>query len=343
MRASHFNCNHPPPRSVDRSHLVGCDSLRASGHSLEKHVLNHFGNNLTAAVRRCGNPVVVGLDPRWEQLPTSFREKRGGNAVDHAQAYELFCFQVIDVVASLVPAVKPQSAFFEECGPAGMVALANVMNYARQKGLLVILDGKRNDIGSTAVAYARGYLGRGASAWHTDALTINPYLGDDSLAPFVEVATERGAGVYVLVKTSNPGSGMLQDLVADGKKIYRRVAQHVERLATETVGECGYGSVGAVVGATYPDELAELRAAMPHTWFLVPGYGSQGGTAADVAAAFDDHGRGAIINNSRGIIFAHSRREYADRFGASHWQEAIDAATREMIEQLRGSVAGLVR
>ena len=145
----------------------------------------------------------------------------------------------------------------------------------------------------------------------------------------------------MLVKTSNPGSGMLQDLEADGKKIYRRVAQHVELLATETEGDCGYGSVGAVVGATYPEQLAELRAAMPHTWFLVPGFGSQGGTAADVATAFDDRGRGAIVNNSRGIIFAHSRREYADRFGARRWQEAVEAATREMIEQLRVAVPAL--
>ena len=155
------------------------------------------------------------------------------------------------------------------------------------------------------------------------------------------MAAERGAGLFVLVKTSNPGSGMLQDLVADGKKLYRRVAKHVELLATETAGECGYGSVGAVVGATYPEQLAELRAAMPHTWFLVPGFGSQGGTAADVAAAFDDHGRGAIINNSRGILFAHSRREYAERFGAARWQEAVEAATREMIDQLRTVVKGL--
>jgi orotidine-5'-phosphate decarboxylase len=221
--------------------------------------------------------------------------------------------------------------------------MASVVDHAHERGLLVILDGKRNDIGSTAVAYARGYLGRTQSAWHADALTISPYLGDDSLTPFVEVATERGAGLYVLVKTSNPGSGMLQDLVADGKKLYRRVGQHVELLATETAGDCGYGSVGAVVGATYPEQLAELRAAMPHTWFLVPGFGSQGGTAADVAAAFDDHGRGAIVNNSRGIIFAHSRREYADRFGDAKWQEAVDAATREMNDQLRGAIAGLRR
>mgnify|MGYP001442402731 CR=1 FL=1 len=337
MRASHFNCNHPPPRSVDRSHLVGCDSLRASGHSLEKHVLNHFGNNLTAAVRRCGNPVVVGLDPRWEQLPTSFREKRGGNAVDHAQAYELFCFQVIDVVASLVPAVKPQSAFFEECGPAGMVALANVMNYARQKGLLVILDGKRNDIGSTAEAYARGYLGRqGQSAWQADALTISPYLGADSLQPFIDVALERGAGLFVLVKTSNPGSSMLQDQIANGEPLYRIVAKYVEQVSVDQVGQgSSYGSVGAVVGATYPEQLAELRELMPHSWFLVPGYGSQGGTSRDVASAFDSEGLGAVINNSRNIIFAHQRPEYHSRFGDTYWQDAVAAATQDMIAELR--------
>ncbi len=301
----------------------------------------HFTDSLAATVRRLASPVVVGLDPRWELLPDGLRT--GGDALyeARARAYVTFCSGVIDVVASLVPAVKIQAAFFEELGPAGMSAMATVIEYAQRRGLLVIVDGKRNDIGSTAVAYASGYLGRAKGAWHADALTINPYLGDDSLAPFVEVAAERGAGLFVLVKTSNPGSRMLQDLIADGAKLYRRVGKHVERLATETIGDCEYGSVGAVVGATFPEQLAELRAAMPHTWFLVPGFGSQGGTAADVAAAFDGQGRGAIINNSRGILFAYSRREYADRFGPAKWQEAVDAATREMIDQLRAAVRGL--
>lgn len=257
-----------------------------------------------------------------------------------ARSFATFCNGVVDVVAPLVPAVKIQAAFFEELGPAGMSAMADVISHAQQRGLLVILDGKRNDIGSTAVAYARGYLGRIESAWHVDALTVNPYLGDDSLTPFVDVALERGCGLYVLVKTSNPGGGMLQDLVANGKKIYRRVGKHVDRLAVETIGDCGYGSVGAVVGATFPEQLAELRAAMPSTWFLVPGFGSQGGTAADVAPAFDERGRGAIVNNSRGIIFAHCRGEYA-RFGATRWQEAVEAATHAMIDQLRTVVKGL--
>jgi orotidine-5'-phosphate decarboxylase len=300
----------------------------------------HFTDQLAVAVRRLESPVVVGLDPRWEQLPDAFRAGGDASWAAQARAYAAFSNGVVDVVAPLVPAVKIQAAFFEELGPAGMVAMGEVIEHAHARGLLVILDGKRNDIGSTAVAYARGYLGS-TSAWGADALTISPYLGDDSLQPFVDVAEERGGGLFVLVKTSNPGSGLLQDLVADGTKLYRRVGAHVEELATKTAGNCGYGSVGAVVGATYPEQLNELRAAMPHTWFLVPGFGSQGGTAADVAAAFDDIGSGAIVNNSRGILFAHARREYAERFGAARWQEAVDAATREMIDQLRAAVKGL--
>jgi len=294
-----------------------------------------FADRLAQAVRRLRSPVVVGLDPRWEELPDSLRADHGNDYAAMAAAYASFCKQVIDVVAPLVPAVKPQAAFFEELGPAGMSALSDVITYARSQDLLVIVDGKRNDIGSTAAAYARGYLGRGQSAWNADALTVSPYLGGDSLAPFVEVARERSAGLFVLVKTSNPGGGMLQDVVADGRPLYRRVAELVEQLASDAAGDCGYGSIGAVVGATYPEQLAELRSAMPHTWFLVPGYGSQGGTAADVAGGFDEGGLGAIVNNSRGILFAYRRPEYAERFGAARWQEATEAATHDMIAQLR--------
>jgi orotidine-5'-phosphate decarboxylase len=251
-----------------------------------------------------------------------------------AGAFVRFCNGVCDVVAPLVPIVKVQAAFFEELGPYGMKSMGLVIDHAQSLGLLVIVDAKRNDIGSTAEAYARGYLGREQSAWHADALTVSPYLGDDSLSPFVEVAQDRGAGIFVLVKTSNPGGGLLQDRTADGHTIYRHVAALVERLAGESVGKCGYGAVGAVVGATYPEQLVELRAAMPRTWFLVPGYGSQGGTAADVAAAFDSRGLGAIVNNSRGIIFAYERPEFAHlRIG--EWQSAVETATREMIEALQ--------
>jgi orotidine-5'-phosphate decarboxylase len=296
--------------------------------------VSHFADRLLAAVGRVGNPVLVGLDPRAESLPSGLISGAGLAAT--AQGYVAFCRGVIDVVAPLVAAVKPQAAFFEQLGPAGCVALGEVMKYAVTKGLLVILDGKRNDIGSTAQGYAEAYLGPGeASPWGADALTVSPYLGDDSLTPFVDVAQARGAGIFVLVKTSNPGGKRFQDIVADGRPVYRHVAEYVESLATQTVGTHGYGSVGAVVGATYPEQLAELRRAMPHTWFLIPGFGVQGGTARDCAAAFDEHGLGAIVNNSRGIIFAHARKEFGARFGPGRWQEAIEAATREMIDQLR--------
>ena len=294
-----------------------------------------FPDQLDEAVRRCQNPVLVGLDPRADMLPEGLRP--GGSdprPEDVAAAYQRFCRDVIDVVAPLVGIVKPQAAFFEQLGPSGMAALADTIRYAQQKGLLVLLDGKRNDIGSTATAYAQGFLGR-KSPWGADALTVSPYLGGDSIQPFVDVAVRQNAGIFVLVKTSNPGGKMLQDLVADGRAVYRHVAQFVEGLAASTVGRCGYGAVGAVAGATYPAQISELRAEMPHTWFLVPGFGSQGGTAADVAAAFDEQGRGAIINNSRGIIFAHSLRPYSERFGAARWQEAVEAATRDMIAQLQ--------
>lgn len=298
--------------------------------------MDSFIDRLDAAVRRLKNPVLVGLDPRIESLPPQFLPAvEANNPAQQAQAYKHFCKGVLDVVAPLVPAVKPQAAFFEQLGPSGMQALADTIAYAREKGLLVILDGKRNDIGSTATAYAQGYLGVGTqSPWGADALTVSPYLGEDSLQPFIDVARERAAGIFVLVKTSNPGGGMIQDLVADGRPIFSHVAEYVERMARQTKGQCGYGIVGAVVGATYPRQLSELRTAMPHTWFLVPGYGAQGGSAADAAGAFDAQGGGAIINNSRGIIFAHAIKPYSERFGPSRWQEAVEAATRDMIANL---------
>jgi orotidine-5'-phosphate decarboxylase len=294
----------------------------------------HFGDRLTAAVRAKRCPVLVGLDPRAESLPSGLLAANDFESL--ASAFASFCRGVIDVVSPLVPAVKPQAAFFEQLGPAGMRALKEVIDYSNARGLIVILDGKRNDIGSTAEGYAQAYLGVGnSSAWGCDALTVSPYLGDDSLTPFVEVAAAKGAGLYVLVKTSNPGGKRFQDIIADGKPLYRHVGDYVESLASQSIGSCGYGLVGAVVGATYPQQLAELRAAMPHTLFLIPGFGAQGGTAQDCAAAFDSSGHGAVINNSRGIIFAHLRKEYKQRFGASEWQQAVEAATLDMIAQLR--------
>lgn len=293
----------------------------------------HYTDRLAEAVRCRRSPLVVGIDPRFDQLPTVLRT--GESLAEQAEAYRAFSVGVIEAVADVVPAVKPQSAFFEALGPAGVSALVDVIASAHQHGLLVVLDAKRGDIGSTAEAYAQGMLGA-QSPWGGDALTVNPYLGDDSLDPFVSTARERGAGLYVLVKTSNPGGKQWQDQAIAGQPLYRRVGAYVEGLAQQTAGDCGYGSVGAVVGATYPEQLAELRSAMPHTWFLVPGFGAQGGGGQDVAPAFDSQGLGAIVNSSRGVIFAHNLTQYA-RFGQDRWQDAVRQAASDATDILRSA------
>lgn len=294
-----------------------------------------FSDRLAARVRETGSAVCVGLDPRLSQLPLPIRPSIGADHQQQANAFEKFCTEIIDVVAPLVPVVKPQAAFFEQLGPHGMMALYNVVQYASQKGLMVILDGKRNDIGSTAEAYAEAYLGVGnRSAWGSDALTVSPYLGEDSLQPFIRNCDSQAAGIFVLVKTSNPGGGWLQDRKADETLIYQHVADLVQQENSARLGENGFGPVGAVVGATYPQQLEELRERMSTAWILIPGFGAQGGAAEDVRAGFTETGLGAVVNSSRHIIFAHDRSEYKQSFGEKHWQRAVEAATIEMNQQL---------
>ncbi|GAB5516319.1 orotidine-5'-phosphate decarboxylase [Rhodopirellula baltica] len=299
-----------------------------------------FATQLNAAILRTGSVTCVGLDPRLEQLPRPLRDSVSEKRKDSvAAAYTQFCCEIIDAVAGLVPCVKPQAAFFEQLGPAGMISLGEVISHANQAGLIVITDGKRNDIGSTATAYADAYLGSAEpdrSPWGSDALTVSPYLGRDSLEPFVEVCDRRAAGIFVLVKTSNPGGGYLQDLSVDGKTIYQSVAELVTELNKSRLDADGYGPVGAVVGATYPEQLVELRKAMPHSILLVPGFGAQGGSADDVRAAMDANGAGAVVNSSRHIIFAHKREEFSVAADESNWQDAVRAATIQMNEQLKG-------
>lgn len=297
--------------------------------------LEPWSDRLSHAVLDKRSPVCVGLDPRRDQLPEALQPASEAPA-DVADAFARFSCAVIDAVADQVAVVKPQVAFFEQLGPAGMAALGRTIAHAVSRGLLVIADAKRNDIGSTAEAYAAAFLGRGErSAWGSDALTVSPYLGDDSLQPFVDRCRDTASGLFVLVKTSNPGSGFMQDLTIDGCSIAARVAAWVESQSAAACGQHGFGPIGAVVGATYPDELSMMRRAMPRAWLLVPGYGAQGGTARDVAAAFDARGLGAIVNNSRGIIFAHrvaAYRHHAD------WQTAVAAATRDMTQALQAEL-----
>lgn len=310
----------------------------------DSHAMTYIAR-LHANIRRTGTPALVGLDPRWDSLPTALREKAldtAGNSFEaHALAFEEFSRRIIDVVAPLVPAVKPQAAFFEACGPAGVAALQRVCRYARDAGLIVIMDAKRGDIGSTAEAYAAAHLAGAdadAAPFPADALTVNPYLGADTLEPFINRSREVDAGIYVLVRTSNPGSSSFQDRTQDGAKVFEVVADLLQ--AINATGELtdGYGPVGAVVGATYPEELKELRDRMPSTPLLIPGYGSQGGTAKDVAAAFDTNGLGGLVNSSRGIIFAYAKGPLAEQFGESKWEQAVEAATLAMIADLKTAI-----
>jgi orotidine-5'-phosphate decarboxylase len=299
----------------------------------------HFADRLAAAVRAKGNALCVGLDPRWESLPLALRQRRGEPSLASvAAAYEEFCSRVLDIVVPLAPVVKPQSAFFEACGPDGMAVLQRILRKARNLGLMTILDGKRNDIASTATAYADAAFGgtrlsgRTFPVWEADALTINPYLGRDAVEPFLESARRVGAGLFVLVRTSNPGAGQFQDLIVSSgatppRPLYQYVGEAVAGWARENVGVCGLSDVGAVVGATYPAELAMLRKLLPEVIFLVPGFGAQGGKADDVAPAFRPDGLGAIVNSSRGIIFPFKPEE-------PRWEKRIEEATHAAIAAL---------
>lgn len=269
-----------------------------------------FADRLAEAVRAKG-PLCVGLDPRWESLPKAIRDRHSQlpPLQRAARAVTDFCSSVLHLVTPYCGVVKPQAAFFELFGSAGMEGLGTVSALARDMGYITVLDAKRGDIASTATAYADAAfegatIDRVASrVWDADALTINPYLGRDAVEPFLSAAKKAERGTFVLVRTSNPGAGLFQNLVCDGKPLYRHVADEVVKWNASTIGTCGLGDVGAVVGATHPRELIELRAAMPDVWLLVPGYGAQGGTAADVKAAYRADGLGAIVNSSRGVTF----------------------------------------
>lgn len=280
------------------------------------------------------NPTVAGLDPKLDYIPGFIKEEafsRFGQTLEGA-ADALLAFNkgLIDALCDIVPAVKPQAAYYEMYGWPGVRALSQTIEYARGKGLYVITDGKRNDIGSTMQAYSAGHLGRVTVGENTfspfggDALTVNGYLGSDGIRPLLADCLAYDKGIFVLVKTSNPSSGELQDRLMDGITVYETMGRMCEEWGRELPGACGYSGVGAVVGATWPAQLEELREKLPHTFFLVPGYGAQGGGAADVAHAFDASGLGAIVNSSRGIMCAWQKTGAAEKdFAAAARREAL--------------------
>jgi orotidine-5'-phosphate decarboxylase len=283
----------------------------------------HFADRLKEAVEAKDSRLVVGIDPDIDLLPP---EVEGRTAVERLGE---FGRRIVENVADIAAAVKFQSAFYERLGPPGIETLASHLEAARGLELITILDAKRNDIGNTARAYAAAYLGPDA-AMPFDALTVSPYLGVDTLEPFAEAAAENGRGIFVLVKTSNPGAADFQDVEsADGGPLYLHVAEAVAGLGKPDTGKCGYSSVGAVCGATYPELLKELREAMPEQIFLVPGVGAQGGRASDLAPAFDDEGFGALVVAARSVIYAYRDRggDYADAA-----REAAAAIRKEINE-----------
>lgn len=300
---------------------------------------------LVEDIRKKQNPTVAGLDPKLDYIPDYIKDiafERYGRTLDGA-AEALFQFNkgLIDSLCDIVPAVKPQAAYYEMYGWQGVRTLERTIAYAKEKGMFVITDGKRNDIGATMQAYAAAHLGvtdvagESVAAFGADALTVNGYLGTDGIKPLLEICKADDKGIFVLVKTSNPSSGELQDrILDDGKTVYRTMGNMCEQWGSIDVGESGYSCVGAVVGATYSAQLGELRGALPHTFFLVPGYGAQGGGAADVAPAFDKMGRGAIINSSRGIMCAWKKEGCAP-------EEYADAARREAI-RMRNEIMGFI-
>lgn len=306
-------------------------------------------DRLITKIAQTQNPTVAGLDPKLAYIPSYIKEEcfaKYGKTLEGAAAALLeFNKGLIDALCDIVPAVKPQAAYYEMYGWQGVKALHDTIAYAQEKGMFVITDGKRNDIGATMEAYATAHLGEvevegeSFAPFGADALTVNGYLGTDGIKPLLKVCNEKDAGIFVLVKTSNPSSGELQDReLADSDTIYRAMGKMCESWGEELPGKYGYSGVGAVVGATYPAQLEELRAAMPHTFFLVPGYGAQGGAADDVAPAFDKRGLGAIVNSSRGIMCAWQKEGCDEHeYAAAARREAI-----RMRDAIREAIVGRV-
>lgn len=299
-------------------------------------------SKLIEKIQKTKAPICVGLDPMLSYIPEHVTKKAyeqyGETLEGAAEAIWQFNKAIVDATADLIPSVKPQIAMYEQFGIEGLKAYDKTVKYCQQKGLVVIGDVKRGDIGSTSTAYATGHIGKVqvgntvCSGFDTEYITVNPYLGTDGVKPFVDVCNEYDRGIFVLVKTSNPSSGEFQDRLIDGRPLYELVAGKVVEWGEASM-DGAYSNVGAVVGATYPEMSRVLRKLMPKTYFLVPGYGAQGGTAEDLKYCFNEDGLGAVVNSSRGIIAAYKKEPYA-KFGAEHFAEASRQAVIDMIADI---------
>lgn len=299
-------------------------------------------NKLISNIQKTNAPIVVGLDPMLNYVPEHIQKKSfaeyGETLEGAADAIWQFNKEIVDATYDLIPAVKPQIAMYEQFGVEGLKAFQKTVDYCHEKGLVVIGDVKRGDIGSTSAAYAVGHLGKVqvgntiCQVFNEDFATVNPYLGTDGIKPFVDICKEEKKGLFILVKTSNPSSGEFQDRIIDGRPLYEWVGEKVAEWGTDHMGD-SYSYIGAVVGATYPEMGKVLRKVMPKSYILVPGYGAQGGKGADLVHFFNEDGLGAIVNSSRGIIAAYKQEKYA-KFGAEHFAEASRAAVIDMVEDI---------
>lgn len=303
-------------------------------------------NQLVANIKKTGAPIVVGLDPMLNYIPEQVQKKAfaeyGETLEGAAEAIWQFNKEIVDKTYDLIPAVKPQIAMYEQFGLPGLAAFKKTVDYCKEKGMVVIGDIKRGDIGSTSAAYAVGHIGKvkvGSKTYapfDEDFVTVNPYLGSDGVNPFLDVCKEEKKGIFVLVKTSNPSSGEFQDQKIDGRPLYELVGEKVAAWGSEVMGD-EYSYVGAVVGATYPEMGKVLRKVMPKAYILVPGYGAQGGKGKDLVHFFNEDGLGAIVNSSRGIIAAYKQEQYA-KFGAENFGDASRAAVETMIADIKGAL-----
>lgn len=286
---------------------------------------------LCEAINKTNCPVCAGLDTDYGYLPNDYRaSSQTPDNADISECIFRYNCDIIDAIADIVPAVKVQAAYYEQYGAEGFKCFLDTVSYAKKANLTVIADAKRNDIGSTAAAYAKAYIEKSDA----DFLTVNAYLGTDGIAPFIESCAQTGKGIFVLVKTSNPSGGEFQDIDVGGRKLYEAVADKVSEWGSGHIGRFGYSSVGAVVGATYPMQAQELRARMKNTFFLVPGYGAQGAGANDIAVNFDKQGLGAVVNNSRGILLAYKKEPYAHLSAPQAAREAVLAMKQDILSAL---------